>query len=69
MTTLNHEALNLQAMLADYRCGKRELLTYDELVQIDIQIGSLQAQNAALRASIRAILHEQAVPAYVGRLP
>jgi hypothetical protein len=69
MTVLNDNALNLQEMLADYRCGKRELLTYDELVQIDIQIGSQQAQIAALRTALRSILHEQAMIAYIARIP
>lgn len=63
MTSLPYKPLNLQEMLDQYRCGKRELLTYDELVQIDIQIGGLQAQVAALRTTLKTILHEQAIVA------
>ena len=63
MTKLPYTPINLQAELDDYRCGKRELLTYDELVQVDIQIGSLQAQVAALRTTLRTVIHEQALVA------
>lgn len=55
--------INLQAMLDDYRCGKRELPTYAELVQLDVEIGGRDATIAALRQTILTILHEQAATA------
>jgi hypothetical protein len=59
MTSPHDGPLNLQAMLSDYRCGKRELPTYDELVQIDIAIGSRDAVIAALRDLIKTFVHEK----------
>lgn len=63
------EPVNLQVMLSEYRHGKRELPTYSELLMVDIQIAAQQAQIAALRASLRAVLHEQAMIAYIARIP
>lgn len=69
MTQLNEQPLNLQQMLSDFQAGIGHLPTYNELVQIDVQIGCLQAQVASLRQLVRTILHEQAAAAYIKRLP
>ena len=63
------EPIDLQAELDRMRSGQRTVLTFDELVQVDIQIGSQQAEIASLKKLIREILHERAAAAYIARLP
>lgn len=57
--------LNLQALLDEYRCGKRGLPTYEELVEFDIQQAVLHARIAALTSSLMTVVHEGAQSAYL----
>jgi hypothetical protein len=60
MSNIVTPPLNLQEMLTEYRCGMRGLPTYEELIQIDIQMAVQSARVAALRQSLLTVLHEQA---------
>jgi hypothetical protein len=51
--------INLQMILVDYKLKKRELPTYLELMELDLQIAAKDAQIAALRQTILTIIHEQ----------